>query len=93
MHELGGGGAVPVGARAVTWASSATRRRPRVRSCSFRTLRWLLVREVAARVLWPGQVLLRPGFSARWLVVTDTGTIRRAVARALRSRPSTRYVE
>jgi hypothetical protein len=31
-----------------------TRRRPRVRSCSFRTLGWLIRREAALRILRPG---------------------------------------
>lgn len=67
------------------------RRRPRVRSISLRTLHWVLLREAVARILFHGQVVLRPGHTARWLVVTRGDVLRRHAARCLHNFPSRRF--
>lgn len=67
------------------------RKRPRVRSCSFRELHWLLLREAVAEILWPDQVLLRPGHCAFWLANSRGFVLRRVAERCLLKFPSRRF--
>lgn len=67
------------------------RKRPRVRSVNFRVLWWLIAREAAWSILWPGAGPARRPEARHWLVTAGTGYLRRFCERFLREHPQRRY--
>lgn len=67
-----------------------TRRRPRVRSCSFRTLGWLIRREAALRVILTTAGTGPHTAARRWIAALPSTTLLRAVAYALKLSPHRR---
>lgn len=71
---------------------SRRRRRPRVRSVSFRSFVWVLQREAVLRVLFPTQAEMDGATAARdALLKADSWAVRRLGEHALRCRPERRY--
>lgn len=67
------------------------RRRPRVRSSSFRTLWWLVRREAALRILCPDHVDVGPSYARRWLLELDGRELARLVELRVRVYPAARF--
>lgn len=68
--------------------TARARRRPRVRSVTFRRLGWVLLREVALRVLYPVSIgSASEGVARRGLADAESRMIRGAVGHVLRVRP------
>jgi len=67
------------------------RRRPRVRSVSFRTFAWLLVREAYLRVWYPEQVEHAHTIVRRWVAMPATDRLVRASHRLFRREPDRRF--
>lgn len=70
---------------------TSPRSRPRARSVNFRALWWVVTREAVAEVLWPGQLLLRPGYCAYWLSQSRTYVLVRVAHRCIAKFPSRRF--
>jgi len=67
------------------------RKRPRVRSYSFRTLGWLIRREAALAVLSNHQTPANPSYSRYWISGLDGRLLARRVADFIRREPSRRF--
>jgi len=67
------------------------RKRPRVRSCSFRTLGWLIRREAAIRILLPVAADLPHTHARAWILGLDWREVTALAAKRLRFNPERRY--
>lgn len=67
------------------------RKRPRVRSCSFRTLGWLIRREAAYRIYRKCYVATPRAKLREWVCSVETTQLQRGVLVLLREDPTRRY--
>ena len=67
------------------------RKRPRVKSCTFHTLGWLIRREAALRIIWPEPEQLGNRRIRARLCSLDTRRLLRAVGHELHHNPKRRH--